>query len=113
MKPNKTLMMLLPLMVAGLAGAQSIHTTLNGENVTFPGTQPMMSSGRVLVPVRGIFEQMGCTVDWDPTNRMVYASDKTGKRVEMHIGDRRASVDGNWVPLEPFQPDYTNNKIAR
>ncbi len=50
---------------AGSTTAQSIYVTIDNAPVRFTGTQPMVVQGRVLVPLRGVLEQMGAFVGWD------------------------------------------------
>jgi len=46
--------------------AQPIRVTVDGRNVVFADQQPANINGRVLVPVRGVFEELGFDVDWLP-----------------------------------------------
>ena len=45
--------------------ADNIRVTINGQQVTFDGQSPVIVNGRTLVPVRGVFEQLGFVVGWD------------------------------------------------
>jgi uncharacterized protein YkwD len=45
--------------------ANDITVTIDGEEVVFADQQPAIVDGRTLVPVRGVFEQMGFYVSWD------------------------------------------------
>jgi len=47
-----------------------IRVTVNGRWVHFPDQNPIMVENRVLVPVRGAFEEMGFTPYWDANTRM-------------------------------------------
>ena len=47
----------------------NIAVTINGDAVDFADQQPALVDGRTLVPVRGVFEQLGFEVDWDNENR--------------------------------------------
>ncbi|MCL1845224.1 MAG: cellulase family glycosylhydrolase [Defluviitaleaceae bacterium] len=50
----------------------SIGVTIDGAPVLFADAQaPALIDGRVLVPVRGVFEHLGFYVDWDEDARMV------------------------------------------
>jgi hypothetical protein len=63
--------------LAGLSVTQAsaqIRVDLNGEPVRFSGTQPRSVNGRVMVPLRGVLEQMGATVDWIASSQTVIAS---------------------------------------
>jgi len=84
---------------AALASAQSIDVTVNGSPVAFQGAQPQYLNGRVLVPLRGVFEQMGAFVKWDPAARMVYAT-RGQDDVRLGIGNRQATVNGRGVAMD-------------
>ena len=79
--------------------AQSVNLTINGAPVRFTGTQPMVVRGRVMVPLRGVLEQMGAFVGWDSVTRTVFAQ-KSGTDVQLPIGSRNATVNGRTVILD-------------
>lgn len=58
---------------------------------------PEMVNGRVLVPLRGVFERLGATVTWDPASQTVLAQ-RAATNVSLRIGSPQAFVDG--------QPQY-------
>lgn len=89
----------LPLLAASVAFGQQIQTTVNGDPVHFNDVQPMSHNGRVLVPVRGVFEKMGVNVEWSPANRAVYATGNN-RNVTLYVGKTVASVDGRQVALD-------------
>jgi hypothetical protein len=62
---------LLPL----AAYASEISVTIEGERVHFPAQPPAIVDGRVLVPVRGVFEALGFEVGWDAFTRTVTLTD--------------------------------------
>jgi len=84
--------------VGAVAGAD-ITVRVNGERVRFAGIGPREVSGRVMVPLRGVLEQMGATVDWDSHSRTVLAS-KAGTSIELPVGSRSARVNGRMVNLD-------------
>jgi len=86
-------------LIAAFAAAQDVRVTVNGNPVTFNAAQPTRMNGRVLVPLRGVFEQMGDTVLWDPTSRTVMA-DGGGHHVRLQIGSMDANVDGKIIPMD-------------
>jgi hypothetical protein len=86
-------------MFASVAGAQGINVTVDGQPVNFNGAGPRSVNGRVLVPLRGVFEEMGAYVQWNPATRDVTAT-RGDSDVRLHIGDRIANVDGRQVTLD-------------
>ena len=95
----KTMPAILPLMAASLAFGQGIRATVNGDPVRFADAQPVSVNGRVLVPVRGVFEQMGVNVDWNAATRTVSANGN-GNDVLLGIGKRVARVNGHNVSMD-------------
>ena len=89
----------LPLLAASVAFGQRIHTTINGTPVHFSDVRPVSIDGRVLVPVRGVFEQMGVNVDWNPANQAVYATGNN-RVVTLYINKRVAQVNNHQVTLD-------------
>ena len=51
--------------------ASDIHVTIDGVTVSFYGQGPIIADGRVLVPVRGVFETLGFDVSWNEVARQV------------------------------------------
>lgn len=82
-----------------MASAQQIQVTVDGNQVNFRNGGPRQVDDRVLVPLRGVFEQMGAEVRWFPARREVVAN-RGGSRVVLHIGDRSADVDGKQYTLD-------------
>jgi len=72
---------------------QGIRVVIDGARVQFSGQQPNESGGRILVPLRGVFEKLGAKVDWDPASQTITAH-KEGMRVKIAIGQLDAAVNG-------------------
>ena len=52
--------------VTVVTASAEISVNIDGERVIFPnGQSPVITDGRTLVPVRGVFEHMGFDGDWD------------------------------------------------
>lgn len=84
----------------GLATAQDISVTVNGQTATL-NPPPVERAGRVLVPLRGVFERLGASV--------VYANGQINAQgnqhsVSLHIGSNQATVNGQLQNLDvaPF-----------
>jgi hypothetical protein len=84
---------------AAVASAQNIHVEVNGRPVRFVNTEPRYINGRVLVPLRGVFEEMGANVQWHPETRSVTAQ-RNDTDVSLRIGEKWASVDGRTVAMD-------------
>ena len=54
-----------------VAAQAPIRVFVDGVEVIFPDQAPVLQDGRVLVPVRGVFEQLGFYVRWDEENEEV------------------------------------------
>ncbi|MCY9696430.1 copper amine oxidase N-terminal domain-containing protein [Paenibacillus alginolyticus] len=60
---------------------------------------PYIMNGNTMVPLRGIFEQLGATVSWDE-NTKTAKSIKSNTAVEIRIGSNQAKVNGKELSLE-------------
>jgi hypothetical protein len=79
--------------------AQGVSVEVNGQPVYFRDAKPQMIGGRVMVPLRGVLEQLGAYVDWDAGSRMVTAR-KGSVDIQLRIGDRTAMVNGRSMTLD-------------
>lgn len=83
-----------------LPRAQSnIRVIVDGDRVAFADQGPVMDHARVLVPLRGVFEQLGATVEWHAAERMILAQ-ANGKTINIEIGKAFATIDGTQVPMD-------------
>lgn len=80
------------------AGESGIKIVINGEKKVFD-QMPILKNGRVLVPMRGIFEALGAAVDYDDETGTV-----TGRRgrtkVVLTADSTAATVNGEAVTLD-------------
>ena len=83
-------------------GDQVITVTLNNKPVEFAGAAaPMMDAGRVMVPLRGVFEQLGGELLWEPKAKVVTgARPSTKDQFRMRVGSREALVNGRARTLD-------------
>ena len=56
---------LIPSTAVVNANNAPITVTVDGQRVTFTDQEPVIVDGRTLVPVRGVFEQLGFEVTWE------------------------------------------------
>jgi len=87
------------LMGAAFAGAQDIRVTVDGDPVDFGIARPITQNGRVLVPMRQIFEKLGAYVQWNGGSRSIDAQKGT-TQIRLVIGDNNATVNGTLRTLE-------------
>lgn len=84
----------------GVAVAQSVTVIVNGQPVNF--TQPpIVRAGRVFVPLRGVFEQLGASVVY--ANGQINATGR-GRNISLTINSINATVNGQLQELDvaPF-----------
>ncbi|MBI2973715.1 MAG: hypothetical protein HYY39_08025 [Armatimonadetes bacterium] len=86
------------LIPAAPVSAQAIRVIVDGQPVFFD-QPPVTIGGRVLVPLRGVFEQLGAFVDWDRATNTVTAV-RAGTQIQLRIGSRQALVNGAPVFLD-------------
>ena len=86
---------------AGTALAQTVAVIVNGQTVQFD-QPPVERSGRVFVPLRGVFEHLGASVVYD--NGIINATGN-GRTVQLRIGSTQATVNGQPTTLDvaPFE----------
>ena len=87
------------LMGAAFASAQDIRVTVDGDPVDFGIARPITQNGRVLVPMRQIFEKLGAFVQWNGGSRSIDAQKGT-TQIRLVIGDTNATVNGTIRTLE-------------
>ena len=84
--------------VVSTSPAMAISVVVNGQQL--PAQPPAVEiSGRVLLPMRTVFEALNATVDWAAATQTASAV-REGTTVRMTIGVGTASVDGQPVQLD-------------
>ena len=99
-RPALALAVLLVLAVVPVlpVQAQTIRLVVDGEPLFFD-QPPVVIGGRVLVPLRGVFERLGAFVQWDPASNTVIAA-RGDTQVRLTIGSRQAFVNQRVVFLD-------------
>lgn len=87
------------LLAAFPAVAQDISVFVDGNVVNFGGVPPESKGGRLLVPLRGVFEALGAVVDYDVSTRTIEAL-RGDTRLKLTLGSTLAFVNGQQVTLE-------------
>ena len=85
--------------VRAQSNQQEIRVVIDGQQLQFTDQQPMESDGRILVPLRGIFEKLGASVEWDRPTQTIRAT-KNGLLVRLSIGQLDAMVNGANVHMD-------------
>ncbi len=87
------------LFTAAPASAQ-VAVTVNGNQISL-SPAPIVQAGRVFVPLRGVFEQLGASVVY--SNGTINATGN-GHNISLQIGSNQAIVDGQTQTLDvaPF-----------
>ena len=86
--------------LTGVMAENDISVTVNGELLDFD-QPPIIENGRTLVPMRAIFEALGCKVEyWDGEEKTVFA-EKGFDTVSLVIGDNTMLLNGETeIPLD-------------
>ena len=79
--------------------AQDINVSLNGNIVSFPNQQPVIVEGRTLIPLRGVFDNMGYAIDWDGETKTVTLK-KDSKTLTVAIGQASIDVNGSATAID-------------
>lgn len=97
------------LMLCGVAGMamsalpqaqkNNINVLINGDAVAFSDQGPLMMSNRVMVPLRGVFEKLNATVNWDPQTDKITAV-RNGKTVTLYVGKTTAMIGDQEYTLD-------------
>ena len=79
--------------------AGNISVNLNGETVEFIGQEPVITEGRTLIPLRGVFEKLGYEISWDNNTKTAEFA-KEGTIVKVTAGSGEFSVNGENIGLD-------------
>ena len=71
---KKFLVIIIPVLLATLlvalpVSASDITVVVNEKEVAFDGQNPVITEGRTLVPIRGVFEKLSFEVNWNSSTR--------------------------------------------
>lgn len=76
-----------------------IVVLVDNKPVEFRNEQPQTVQGRVMVPLRGVFEAIGAMVQYDPANRTIEAS-RNNESVGLRLGSKIAKKNGAEIMLD-------------
>ncbi len=91
----------IPVFVRSASKSMSaaIRVSVNGTEVNFGTGEPVEADGRILVPMRGVFEALGAEVKYDSATQTIHAVRGT-TTISLRAGDESAQVNGETRPLE-------------
>lgn len=78
--------------------SDQIRVVLDGKLLAFD-QPPVITGGRTLVPMRGLFEELGAIVSWNEAQREV-TGNLNGKMIQLKIGSTAATVNGVATKLD-------------
>jgi hypothetical protein len=74
-------------------------TVIIDDSVQNYDVPPQIISGRLMVPMRGIFEALGAMIEWSPEDQIVIAL-TVDTLIMLQIGEANAFVNGDLKPLD-------------
>jgi hypothetical protein len=91
----------LVLFLASLAvsALASINVYVDRKPVRFPVGQPMEWRGHVMVPLRGVFEDMGAKVNWDQAAQEVTVN-KGSNTIKLTVGETHALKNQETIVIQ-------------
>ena len=92
------------------AAQSEIRVIIDGQVLNTGDTAPIMIDGRVMVPMRPIFEALGATVGFDSRTQTITANIICGCVVVMRIGSTAITVNGNPVAPMDVAPRIINDR---
>ncbi len=75
------------------ASEENVTVYLDGKKVSFTDVQPINAGSRILVPVRGFFEKIGVTVDWNAGDQIVIIKDGS-REIMLEVGNKAVLNNG-------------------
>ncbi|MCL2400954.1 MAG: copper amine oxidase N-terminal domain-containing protein, partial [Defluviitaleaceae bacterium] len=73
--------------------ASDITVIVDGQSVIFEDVQPTIIDARTMVPLRGVFDMMGFSIDWD-SNISTATLSSYGTTITVRSGDSFITVNG-------------------
>lgn len=98
---------------ATLVGADyGVKVRYNGNEVNFPDAKPFVDvNNRTLVPVRFMAESLNISVNWDEQAQKITLI-KNNIKVDFHIGEKYAIVNGRKQELDTYAKLYDNRTFV-
>lgn len=91
--------------------AQQINVVINDRPLNFQGASASQVGGRVLVPLRGVFEALGAQVNFDAPTMTIYAV-RGETQLQLRLGSAQAYVNGQLRLLDvPAQARFGRTMV--
>lgn len=74
-----------------------VNVYVNDTKIIFD-TQPVYINNRTMVPIRGVFEALGATVEWDNDKKIVTVEKDI--KIQVQLDNTKAVVDGQTVTMD-------------
>ncbi|QNK60376.1 hypothetical protein H7F31_00025 [Paenibacillus sp. PAMC21692] len=84
--------------IVSASDSSEITATIDNRPIYFD-VAPQKINGRVMVPLRAIFESLGAEVGWENSTQRITGK-KDGTEVIIHLNEMEAKVDGKTVRLD-------------
>ena len=91
----------------GTAVGQGITVTINDVKQAFD-VNPIIENGRVMVPMRYVFEALGADMQWDQETQTVFAK-KESKEIQVKIGSFFAKKNNDTILMD-VKPRLVNGR---
>lgn len=88
----------------------SLTIYINGVKQSYD-QPPVIDNNRTLVPLRGIFENLGATVNWDQKTQTVTAI-QGSKKIVLKMGSKSPVVNGKVVPIDVPAKTVNNRTLV-
>ncbi|MEW6662576.1 MAG: beta-propeller domain-containing protein [Bacillota bacterium] len=85
-------------LLASERAVSEVKIYLRGEPLVFDG-RPALVNGRLLVPLRGVFEALGAEVNWDPKDRTITAI-RDSVTIQLAINKKTAFINGQSMAFD-------------
>ncbi|MBB6670842.1 TraB/GumN family protein [Cohnella nanjingensis] len=89
------------------AADKALSVWLNGEQLQFGKSAPIVEKGVTLVPMRSLLEKLGVKVSWNQATRTVSGA-KEGLSLSLQMGSTKATANGKTVKLDAAPKQIRN-----
>jgi hypothetical protein len=90
--------------------ADGVSVYINDTPVTFSDAQPVIVNSRTMIPLRGLFEQLGYNISWNSATKTATLS-KSGKDSIVLIVDDNNIYTGNKTIYSDVPPQIIGNRM--